>query len=68
MMDLTPAQAAEVLGLKLQTVYFYTSGQTEPSLKMMCEICERLNVSVGYFVGLSEKLNESLRSITPKSD
>ena len=49
---LTQAQFGEVIGKSQSTVYSYENGSVIPSFKVLTDISQLFNVSVGYLMGI----------------
>lgn len=59
---LTHAQLGEMLGVKRQSIGQYATGQSYPSVNIVYDLMNKLNVSAEFILGLSEaeKLNNEV--------
>ena len=53
--NLTQTQAANVIGIKLRGYQWYESGDREPNLEKLKTLCETLEVSADWLLGLSDE-------------
>ncbi len=51
---LTQVELAELLQTTDDSIYSWEKGRSQPSLEMLCEICEKLDVTSDYLLGLCD--------------
>ena len=62
--NLTQKGLAETVGVKTRTVASYEQGSAYPSLEIFGKLCDTLNISADYLLGISDKMPLEMGGLT----
>lgn len=62
--NLTQKNLSEKVGVKTRTIASYEQGSAYPSLEIFGKLCDSLNVSSDYLLGLSDRMPLEMGGLT----